>query len=82
MKKIILEVMQSVAGMTECELAADLNDGTLLLECGLDSLGFAILVSRLEEELHYDPFSMMDEPFYPRTLAEFVGIYEKYAPTR
>jgi len=82
MKKIILETMQSVAEMTECELISDLNEETVLLESGLDSLGYAILVSRLEEELGYDPFSIMDEPVYPRTLAEFVNIYEKYAPVK
>lgn len=80
MKDIIIDMMHSVAEMTGCELVADLNEETLLLESGLDSLGFAILVSRLEEELDYDPFSVMDQPVYPRTLAELVGIYQKYAP--
>lgn len=57
-----------------------LVDETVLLESGLDSLGFAILVARLEEELGYDPFVMMDEPVYPRTLKEFVDIYQRFAP--
>ena len=52
----------------------------VLLESGLDSLGFAILVARLEEELGYDPFVMMDVPVYPRTLSEFVEIYQRFAP--
>jgi hypothetical protein len=51
---------------------------TVLLDTGLDSLGFATLVARLEADLGYDPFVLMDEPFYPRTYQEFVGIYEKY----
>lgn len=50
----------------------------ILLDSGLDSLGFALLVAKLEAELGYDPFVLMDEPFYPRTYKEFVGIYEKY----
>lgn len=82
MKEMIIEMMRSVAEMTGSELVSDLKEDTLLLESGLDSLGFAILVSRLEEELEYDPFSVMDEPVYPRTLAEFVGIYQKYAPAQ
>lgn len=57
-----------------------LLDETVLLESGLDSLGFAILVIRLEEELGYDPFVMMDVPVYPRTLSEFVEIYQRFAP--
>ena len=80
MKKIILETMKSVAELTQCELVPSLNDDTVLLESGLDSLGFAILVARLEEELGYDPFGLMDEPIYPRTLAELISFYERCAP--
>lgn len=57
-----------------------LVDETVLLESGLDSLGFAILVARLEEELGYDPFVMMDVPVYPRTLSEFIETYQRFAP--
>ena len=57
-----------------------LVDETVLLESVLDSLGFAILVARLEEELGYDPFVLMDVPVYPRTLGEFVEIYQRFAP--
>lgn len=56
----------------------DFNNTTVLLETGLDSLSFAILVAKLEEKLGYDPFVLLEEPFYPRTYGEFVGIYEKY----
>lgn len=61
-------------------MSFELLDSTVLLESGLDSLGFAILVAKLEEELGYDPFVLIDEPIYPRTLAEFVSIYERFAP--
>lgn len=57
-----------------------LTDNTVLLETGLDSLGFAVLVTRLETELGYDPFSLMTEAAYPTTFGEFVAIYDKYAP--
>lgn len=55
-----------------------LSDDVVLLETDLDSLGFAILITLLEEELDYDPFQLMDEPVYPRTFGEFVKIYEHY----
>lgn len=58
----------------------EIDDDTLLLDSGLDSLGFAVLVTRLEEELGYDPFSLMDEAVYPSTFKEFVDIYQRYAP--
>ncbi len=53
---------------------------TILLETGLDSLGFAIFVSSLDEALGYDPFTLSEDAFYPQTFAEFVAFYERYGP--
>ena len=53
---------------------------TILLETGLDSLGFAIFVSSLEEALNYDPFTLSEDAFYPQTFSEFVTFYERYRP--
>lgn len=61
--------------------APTLNDGDILLESGLDSLGFAIFVSQLEEELGYDPFTISDDAYYPQTYGEFVAFYAKYQPS-
>ena len=80
MKNKIVAIIRELAAESGWKIVSDINNQTVLLESGLDSLGFAILVARLEEELQYDPFSMMDEPVYPRTLGEFVAIYERYAP--
>lgn len=79
MKEKIIGVMREISAESELQLVSELDDCTVLLESGLDSLGFAILVARLEEELGYDPFSIMDEPVYPRTLGEFVSIYQKFS---
>lgn len=57
-----------------------LDASTVLLDTGLDSLGFAIIVTRLEEMLDYDPFSLCDDAFYPQTVGEFIAFYEKYQP--
>lgn len=62
-------------GVTPPETFAD---DLPLLRTGLDSLGYAIVVARLEQELGYDPFLLMDEPVYPRTFGELVAIYEKF----
>jgi len=59
----------------------EITDDLVLLETELDSLGFAVLVTRLEESLGYDPFSLMTEPVYPTTFGEFVAVYEQYAPS-
>ncbi len=63
-------------------MSADLNltDNSVLLESGLDSLGFAVLVVRLEETLGYDPFVLMNEPVYPKTFGEFLDIYMRHLP--
>lgn len=49
-------------------LVADLEDETILLESGLDSMGFAILVAQLEIDLDLDPFMLMAEPVYAQTF--------------
>ena len=76
-EKIFLEVFASeVSG----ELKPKINDELILLESGLDSLGFAILVVELESKLGFDPFSISEEAYYPQTFGEFVNFYEKHKP--
>ena len=53
-----------------------LSDDLVLLECGLDSLCFAILVSRLEDATGRDPFAAAKASEFPRTVGEFVAFYE------
>ncbi len=53
-----------------------LTDDLELLESGLDSLCFAILVARLEDRIGYDPFTMSDDVEFPVTLGEFIGVYD------
>ena len=53
-----------------------LSDELPLLDSGLDSLCFAILVSRLEIVLGVDPFSENTDTPFPVKLGEFVRFYE------
>jgi aryl carrier-like protein len=62
--------------------APTFTDDLVLLNSGLDSLGFAVLVTRLEDSLGYDPFTDMPHPVYPRTLGEFVAVYTAHVPAR
>lgn len=62
------------------EVAPILRDEDVLLESGMDSMGFAILVTSLEEELGYDPFALSEDPTYPATLGQFVEFYESNKP--
>lgn len=75
----IKSLMMEIAEENEVELNPQISSETVLLQSGLDSLGFAILVARLEEDLGYDPFTLMEEPIYPQTFGELVEIYERFA---
>ena len=55
-------------------------DESALMELGLDSLDYAVLVTRLHDGLGFDPFTLSTDSFYPTTFGEFVGFYERFAP--
>jgi acyl carrier protein len=75
----IRDVFHEILEQNSLELLVEeLMDDTVLLESGLDSLGFAILVAQLEMELDLDPFILMGEPVYPTTFGEFVAIYDQH----
>jgi acyl carrier protein len=49
-----------------------------LLDCGLDSLSFALIVARLEDALGFDPFDAAEEMKFPVTFGDFVKMYENH----
>jgi hypothetical protein len=53
-----------------------LCDELRLLDSGLDSLCFAIIVSRLEIVFGLDPFSEITDAPFPVKLGEFIRFYE------
>jgi acyl carrier protein len=74
-KLTILEQMERVA-QEHGKILAPLKEDLLLADCGLDSLGFAVLVARLEDTLGIDPFTAAEDAAFPVTLGEFVKVYE------
>jgi acyl carrier protein len=58
---------------------AELHDDTMLLETGLDSLCFAIVVARLEDRFQVDPFQVAEDDHFPVTFGQFVKLYEHVA---
>jgi len=58
---------------------APLTDDLVLLDSGLDSLCFAILVARLEDKLGIDPFTAAEDAYFPETFGDFVRSYETVA---
>jgi hypothetical protein len=71
----ILDLFKQVADEQDRQLGP-LSDELPLLHSGLDSLCFAIIVSRLESALGVDPFSENEGAPFPVNLGDFVRFYE------
>ena len=78
MRLTILSQIKQVAE-EQRQTLPPLSDDLVLLDSGLDSLGFAILVARLEDELGFDPFTASDDVYFPVTLGDFIRVYENAA---
>jgi hypothetical protein len=76
LRDTILKEMQAVAANRNKTLPP-LNDALPLNDSGLDSLCFAILVARLEDITGRDPLSEAQGGQFPRTIGEFVALYEE-----
>ncbi len=72
-RSTITSMFETVAREQQRQLAA-LSDDLKLLESGLDSLSFALIVARLEDTLGYDPFESAES--FPVTFGDFVRLYE------
>lgn len=76
---IIMSEIASVA-KEQCKTLQPLADDTALATCGLDSLGFAILVANLEDKLGFDPFATAQDVRYPQTIGDLVSFYNAAVP--
>lgn len=83
-KSLRATVMSEIRMQAEFEQKAlhPLDEDSILLECGLDSLSIAILVARLEDSLGINPFSSSGTIHYPITLGDFIRMYESVANKR
>ncbi len=74
----IISAIETVASEQD-KVLRPLSDDLVLLDSGLDSLCFAILVTRLEDQLGFDPFTISDDVYFPVTLGDFIGFYDNAA---
>jgi acyl carrier protein len=74
-KLTIMTEMRKIAD-EQAKTLAPLSDDLVLLDSGLDSLCFAVLVARLEDKLGRDPFTTSEDVTFPVTLGDFVKVYE------
>jgi acyl carrier protein len=78
LRTAILSEFETVAREQEKSLRP-LSDDTMLLDSGLDSLCFAIIVARLEDRFDLDPFQIVAAEKFPVTFGDFVMLYENAA---
>ena len=71
----IVAAMRQVAEEQKVTLPP-LTDELSLHETGFDSLAFAILVARLEDDLGVDPFTLSEDATFPLTIGDFIRAYE------
>jgi acyl carrier protein len=71
----IFSAMQQIADEQKVTLPP-LRDDLALQDTGFDSLAFAILVARLEDDLGIDPFTIAEDAAFPSTVGEFIRAYE------
>ena len=77
-KLTIMDQMAQIA-REHGKTLAPLREDLVLLDSGLDSLGFAVLVARLEDKLGIDPFTSAEDAMFPVTFGDFVKVYENGA---
>jgi hypothetical protein len=59
---------------------AALEEHAELIASGFDSLGFAVLVTRLEASLGWDPFEDAEDIVLPRTVGDLIDVYHDSQP--
>jgi len=77
-ESIVRSEFEQVAREQE-KVLTGLSNETVLLDSGLDSLCFAIIVARLEDKLGVDPFTASEDVYFPVTLGDFIKFYQDAA---
>ena len=75
----VVEQQTRLVASEQFKTLAPLTSDMVLLDSGLDSLCFAIIVARLEDELGVDPFSSVEAVEMPVTFGDLVAGYERAA---
>jgi len=75
-RAVVLAEINEVA-MQQGVTLPPLSDDLQLMDAGLDSLFFAILVTRLEDATGHDPFASAKVSDFPQTFGELIAFYER-----
>jgi hypothetical protein len=77
LRTTIVAQFEQVATEQKRKLAR-LSDDLKLLDSGLDSLSFALIVARLEDAVGFDPFDSDEDMRFPVTFGDFVRLYDTH----
>jgi len=77
-RSIVTSNFEKTAAEQNVKLAP-LTDDLKLLDTGLNSLSFAMIVVRMEESVGFDPFDEPEKIVVPVTFGDFVKLYESRA---
>ena len=72
-----IEIAFKRVGIEQDKPLAPLSNDLSLLQSGLVSLCFALIVAVLEDELGVDPFMESEDIQLPVTFSDFVQLYEQ-----
>jgi acyl carrier protein len=76
-RSVVVSQFERVA-VEQHRTLARLTDELRLLDSGLDSLSFALIVARLEDALGFDPFDVAEDIKFPVTFGDFVRLYDSH----
>jgi len=74
-REIVLKEIAAIAA-EQNKTVRVLSDDQPLVDSEMDSLFFAILVSRLEDAIGYDPFATAKASEFPLTIGDLIAFYE------
>ena len=77
-RSTILLTIQKIAAVYGRDIAS-LDNDVALIDSGLDSLCFAVVVAHLEDELGLDPLGSVNQARFPVTIGDFIKLYESAA---
>jgi acyl carrier protein len=73
------ELVREQAKLAGAPAIGAISDESMLVDVGLDSLGFATIIVEMERAFGVDPFGLQDEITYPETFGELKALYHRHS---
>ena len=73
------ELVREQANLAGASVTGAIPDEAVLVDLGLDSLGFVKIIVEMQRTFDVDPFGREDTISYPETVGELKELYRRYA---